>query len=128
MSDAATEAITLQAFPPGELLTDANVRTDAEATVTKTDVALCNTIAASRPDGCGNNVPVTLVRRPDGKLPAAHRRRQPHPRAARSYQSVVPPGWVITNPRTGELGWARAAVRGDADSGSPPGRSTTTQP
>ena len=34
------------------------------------------TIAASRPDGCGNNVPITIVRRPDGRLwvRAGHRR------------------------------------------------------
>jgi ParB family chromosome partitioning protein len=47
---------------------DANARTGATATVTKADVALCKAIAASRPDGCGNNVPITIVRRPDGQL------------------------------------------------------------
>jgi hypothetical protein len=38
--------------------------------------SLCRTIAASRPDGCGNNVPITIVRRPDGRLRvrAGHRR------------------------------------------------------
>ena len=76
MSDTTTEPITLEAFNPGDLLMDANARTDAEATVTKADVALCTTIAASRPDGCGNNVPITIVRRPDGRLRvrAGHRR------------------------------------------------------
>ena len=49
MSDTTTEPITLQAYSPGDLLMDANARTDAEATVTKADVALCKTIAASRP-------------------------------------------------------------------------------
>jgi ParB family chromosome partitioning protein len=49
-------------------LLDANARTNAEATVTKVDIALCKTIAASRRDGCGNYVPITLVRRPDGQL------------------------------------------------------------
>jgi hypothetical protein len=29
---------------------------------------LCKAIAASRPDGCGNHVPITIVRRPDGQL------------------------------------------------------------
>jgi ParB family chromosome partitioning protein len=67
MSDT-TEPITLDAYNPGDLLMDANARTNAEATVTKADVALCKTIAASRPDGCGNNVPITIVRRPDGRL------------------------------------------------------------
>ena len=76
MSDTTTEPITLEAFSPGDLLMDANARTGAEATVTKADVALCTTIAASRPDGCGNNVPITIVRRPDGRLRvrAGHRR------------------------------------------------------
>jgi hypothetical protein len=34
------------------------------------------TIAASRPDGCGNNVPITIVRRPDGglRVRTGHRR------------------------------------------------------
>jgi ParB family transcriptional regulator, chromosome partitioning protein len=75
MSDT-TESITLEAYNPGDLLMDANARTNAEATVTKADVALCKTIAASRPDGCGNNVPITIVRRPDGRLRvrAGHRR------------------------------------------------------
>jgi ParB family chromosome partitioning protein len=75
MSDT-TEPITLQAYDPGDLLMDANARTNAEATVTKADVALCTTIAASRPDGCGNNVPITIVRRPGGRLRvrAGHRR------------------------------------------------------
>ena len=68
MSDTAAEPITLQAFHPGDLLLDANARTGAEATVTKADAALCKAIAAARPDGCGSNVPVTIVRRPDGRL------------------------------------------------------------
>jgi ParB family chromosome partitioning protein len=68
MSDTTAEPITLEAFHPGDLLLDANARTNAEATVTKADVALCKTIAASRPDGCGNHVPITLVRRPGGQL------------------------------------------------------------
>jgi ParB family chromosome partitioning protein len=68
MSNPTTEPITLEAYNPGDLLMDANARTNAEATVTKADVALCKTIAASRPDGCGNNVPITIVRRPDGRL------------------------------------------------------------
>jgi len=68
MREATAEPITLEGFNPGDLLIDANVRTNAEATVTKADVALCKTIAAARPDGCGNNVPITLVRRPEGKL------------------------------------------------------------
>ncbi|HEV8279661.1 MAG TPA: hypothetical protein VGQ26_28760, partial [Streptosporangiaceae bacterium] len=57
-------------------LMDANARTNAQATVTKADVALCKTIAAWRADGCGNNVPITIVRRPDGRLRvrAGHRR------------------------------------------------------
>jgi ParB family chromosome partitioning protein len=76
MSDTTTEPITLQAYSPGDLLMDANARTNAQATVTKADVALCKTIAASRLDGCGNNVPITIVRRPDGRLRvrAGHRR------------------------------------------------------
>jgi ParB family chromosome partitioning protein len=68
MSDTTAEPITLEAFHPGDLLLDANARTGAEATVTKADAALCKTIAAARPDGCGNNVPITLVRRPGGRL------------------------------------------------------------
>jgi ParB family transcriptional regulator, chromosome partitioning protein len=76
MSDTTTEPITLQAYDPGDLVMDANARTNAQATVTKADVALCTTIAASRADGCGNNVPITIVRRPDGRLRvrAGHRR------------------------------------------------------
>jgi ParB family chromosome partitioning protein len=68
MSDTTAEPITLEAFHPGDLLLDANARTNAEAIVTKADVALCKTIAAARPDGCGNHVPITLVRRPGGQL------------------------------------------------------------
>jgi ParB family chromosome partitioning protein len=68
MSDTTAEPITLEAFNPGDLLLDANMRTGAEGTVTKADVALCKTIAAGRADGCGNNVPITIVRRPDGQL------------------------------------------------------------
>jgi hypothetical protein len=76
MSNPTTEPITLEAYNPGDLLMDANARTNAEATVTKADVALCKTIAASRPYGCGNNVPIIIVRRPDGRLRvrAGHRR------------------------------------------------------
>ena len=68
MTDTAAEPITLEAFDPGALLLDANMRTNAEATVTKADVSFCKTIAATRADGCGNFVPVTLVRRPGGQL------------------------------------------------------------
>jgi len=68
MTDTTAEQIVLEVFDPAALLLDANMRTGAEATVTKADVALCKTIAASRPDGCGNNVPITLVRRPGGQL------------------------------------------------------------
>jgi ParB family chromosome partitioning protein len=68
MSDTTAEPITLEAFHPADLLLDANARTNAEATVTKADVALCKTIAVARPDGCGNHVPITLVRRPGGQL------------------------------------------------------------
>jgi ParB family chromosome partitioning protein len=68
MTDTTAEPITLEAFDPAALLLDANMRTNAEATVTKADVALCKTIAAARADGCGNNVPITLVRRPGGQL------------------------------------------------------------
>jgi ParB family chromosome partitioning protein len=68
MSDTTAEPITLEAFNPAELLMDANARTNVEATVTKADVALCKAIAASRHDGCGNHVPITIVRRPDGQL------------------------------------------------------------
>src|SRR5215472_14844233 len=67
MTDAA-EQIVLEAFDPGALLLDANMRTNAEATVTKADVTFCKTTAAARADGCGNVVPVTLVRRPGGQL------------------------------------------------------------
>src|SRR5690349_15585946 len=76
MSDTTIEPITLEAFHPGDLLLDANARTNVEATVTKADVALCKAIAASRPDGCGNHVPITIVCRPDGQLRvrAGHRR------------------------------------------------------
>ena len=77
MSDATTEPITLEAYNPGDLLMDANARANAEATVTKADVALCKTIAASRPDGCGNNVPISIVRRPDGGC-AGSGRAPPH--------------------------------------------------
>jgi ParB family chromosome partitioning protein len=68
MSDTTAEPITLEAYHPGDLLLDANARTNAEATVTKADIALCKTIAAARPDGCGNHVPITIVRRPGGQL------------------------------------------------------------
>jgi hypothetical protein len=65
-----------EAFDSVGLLLDVNMRAGAEATVTKADVALCKRIAASRPDGCGNNVPITIVRRPDGQLrvQTGHRR------------------------------------------------------
>ena len=53
MTDTAAEPITLEAFDPGALLLDANMRTNAEATVTKADVTFCKTIAATRADGCG---------------------------------------------------------------------------
>jgi ParB family chromosome partitioning protein len=86
MSDTTAEPITLKAFHPGDLLLDANARTNAEATVTKADVALCKTIAAARPDGCGNNVPITLVRRPDGQL----RVRTGHRRALGCQRAGVP--------------------------------------
>ena len=49
---AAAEPITLEAFDPATLLMDANARSNAEGTVTKADVALCTTIAGSRPDYC----------------------------------------------------------------------------
>jgi len=68
MSNTAAEPITLEAFDPAGLLLDANMRAGAEGTVTKADAALCKTIAATRPDGCGNNVPITVVRRPGGEL------------------------------------------------------------
>jgi hypothetical protein len=68
MSDTTADPITLEAFNPADLLMDANMRTGAEGTVTKADVALCKTIAAGRADGCGNNVPVIIVRRPGGQL------------------------------------------------------------
>jgi hypothetical protein len=86
MTDTTAEQIVLEAFDPGDLLLDANMRTNAEATVTKADAALCKTIAAARPDGCGNNVPVTLVRRPDGQL----RVRTGHRRAIGCQRAGVP--------------------------------------
>jgi ParB family chromosome partitioning protein len=86
MSDTTAEPITLEAFDPAGLLMDANARTNATATVTKADVALCKAIAASRPDGCGNNVPITLVARPDGQL----RVRTGHRRALGCLRAGVP--------------------------------------
>jgi ParB family chromosome partitioning protein len=86
MSDTTSEPITLEAFDPVGLLMDANARTGATATVTKADVALCKAIAASRPDGCGNNVPITIVRRPDGQL----RVRTGHRRAIGCTRAGVP--------------------------------------
>lgn len=86
MSDTAAEPITLQAFNPADLLMDANARTNAQATVDKADVALCKAIAASRPDGCGNYVPITIVRRPDGQL----RVRTGHRRAIGCLRADVP--------------------------------------
>src|SRR5215472_10403846 len=68
MTDTTAEPITLEAFDPAGLLLDANMRAGAEGTVTKADAALCKTIAATRPDGCGNNVPITIVRCPGGQL------------------------------------------------------------
>jgi hypothetical protein len=86
MSDTTAEPITVEAFDPAGLLMDANARTGATATVTKADVALCKAIAASRPDGCGNNVPITIVRRPDGQL----RVRTGHRRALGCARAGVP--------------------------------------
>ena len=87
MSDTAAEPITLEAFDPAELLMNANARSDAEATVDKAFVASLKTHAATSPkfpvygdrtrlEGCGNYVPITIVRRPDGQLRvrAGHRR------------------------------------------------------
>ena len=79
MTDTVTDPITLEAFLPAELLMDANARTDAEATVDKAFVATLKAHAAVSPPfplhdaqgqavTCGNYVPVTLVRRPDGQL------------------------------------------------------------
>jgi hypothetical protein len=86
MSHTTAEPITLEAFDPAGLLMDANARTNATATVTKADVALCKAIAASRPDGCGNNVPITIVGRPDGQL----RVRTGHRRAIGCLRAGVP--------------------------------------
>jgi hypothetical protein len=86
MSDTTAEPITLEAFNPADLLVDANARTNATATVERADVALCKAIAASRPDGCGNNVPITIVRRPDGQL----RVRTGHRRAIGCMRAGVP--------------------------------------
>ncbi len=87
MSDTIAEPITLEAFNPAELLMDANARSDAEATVDKAFVASLKAHAATSPKfpvygdrtqlaGCGNYVPITIVRRPDGQLRvrAGHRR------------------------------------------------------
>ena len=87
MSDTTVEPITLEAFDPAELLMDANARSDAEATVDKAFVASLKAHAATSPKfpvygdptrlaGCGNYVPITIVRRPDGQLRvrAGHRR------------------------------------------------------
>ena len=87
MSDTIAEPITLEAFDPAELLMDANARSDAEATVDKAFVASLKAHAATSPKfpvygdrtqlaGCGNYVPITIVRRPDGQLRvrAGHRR------------------------------------------------------
>jgi ParB family chromosome partitioning protein len=79
MSNTTAEPITLEAFVPAELLMDANARTDAEATVDKSFVAGVKARAAASPEfpvhgeqtsraRCGNAVPVTIVRRPDGQL------------------------------------------------------------
>ena len=87
MSDTTAEPITLEAFDPAELLMDTNARSDAEATVDKAFVATLKAHAAASPKfpvygnrtelaGCGNYVPITIVRRPDGQLRvrAGHRR------------------------------------------------------
>ena len=87
MSDTIAEPITLEAFDPAELLMDANARSDAEVTVDKAFVASLKAHAAASPKfpvygdrtqlaGCGNSVPITIVRRPDGQLRvrAGHRR------------------------------------------------------
>jgi hypothetical protein len=79
MTDTAAEPIALEAFLPAELLMDANARTDAEATVDKAFTATLKAHAAAslqfplhedpaQTFVCGNYVPVTLVRRPDGQL------------------------------------------------------------
>ena len=99
MSDTTAEPITLEAFDPAELLMDANARSDAEATVDKAFVATLKAHAATSPSspptqtgptwrGCGNYVPITIVRRPDGQLRVraghrrtigCHARRRPRP-------------------------------------------------
>jgi ParB family transcriptional regulator, chromosome partitioning protein len=83
----AAEPITLEAFDPAGLLMDANARSDAEATVGKAFVAVLKAYAVTSPEfpihenpagraRCGNYVPITIVRRPDGQLRvrAGHRR------------------------------------------------------
>jgi hypothetical protein len=44
MSDTTAEPITLEAFHPGDLLLDANARTNVEATVTKADQRKRNSV------------------------------------------------------------------------------------
>jgi ParB family chromosome partitioning protein len=103
MSDTTNQPITLEAFHPAGLLMDANARSNATATVANADVALCKSIAASRPDGCGNNVPITIVRRPDGQL----RVRTGHRRTLACMRAGVPVlGFVA-----GDEGDARADRR-----------------
>ena len=103
MSDTTNQPITLQTFHPADLLMDANARSNATATVSEADAALCKSIAASRPDGCGNNVPITIVRRPDGQL----RVRTGHRRTIGCMRAGVPVlGFVA-----GDEGDARSARR-----------------
>jgi ParB family transcriptional regulator, chromosome partitioning protein len=70
MTDTTAEPITLEAFDPAELRIADNVRTDAEATITKEWVAQLKAHAAVDPTGkgCGNHTPVAVVRCPDGEL------------------------------------------------------------
>jgi ParB family chromosome partitioning protein len=87
VTEATAEPITLEAFDPADLLMDANARSDAEASVDKAFIASCKARAAASPGfpvhgdqarlaKCGNSVPITIVRRPDGQLRvrAGHRR------------------------------------------------------
>jgi ParB family transcriptional regulator, chromosome partitioning protein len=79
MTGTGIEPITLEAFDPASLLMDANARTGAEATVDKAFIATLRAHAAAPPQfpvhgdpdrraTCGNYVPITIVRRPDGQL------------------------------------------------------------
>jgi hypothetical protein len=47
---------------------DANARSDAEASVDKAFIAAPKAHAEISPVSCGNFVPITVVRRPDGRL------------------------------------------------------------